>query len=197
QLGGLSDGETLDGRADLYCLGVVLYEMILGVPPFVSETPQGYIAKHLMQEPPPFAKAKPGQSWADGLEPVIFRALEKDRQRRFVDAREFSRALQPFLSASPGTLTKDDVMRLRRGPEATVVQPMPRGVDLPTEITPATAVDERTVERAFQKAWEDGSPAAWRSFIDAHPSSPHAARAHDLLTEASSFELASRAAWVT
>ena len=193
QLGGLAEGEALDGRADLYCLGVVLYEMLLGVPPFASETPQGYIAKHLMQEPPPFAKAKPGLSWADGLEPVIFRALEKDRQRRFVDAREFSRALQPFLSAPRGSLTKDDVIRLRRGPEATIVQAMPRGVDLPTEITPAAKVDERAVERAFQTAWEDGSPAAWRSFIDAYPSSPAAAKAQELLTEATSFELASKA----
>jgi serine/threonine protein kinase len=194
QLGGLSEGEQLDGRTDLYCLGVVLYEMLLGVPPFVSETPQGYIAKHLMQEPPPFATAKPDVAWADGLEAVIFRALEKDRQRRFADAREFSRALRRFLTAEAGTLTKDDVARLSRTADATVAQELPRGADLPTEITPAAPVDERAAERAFQRAWEDGNPAAWQAFLDAHRSSALAAKAQELLTEATSFEAASRSA---
>jgi len=253
QLGGLADGEQLDGRTDLYCLGVVLYEMLLGVPPFVSETPQGYIAKHLMQEPPPFAKSKPGLSWSEGLEPVIFRALEKDRRRRFSDAREFSRAMQAFLGGEAGTLTQDDVVRLRRGPDATLVQaiaqPKPGG-DMPTEITPAATVkdatlekarrfelslvetvrereeagdraavqrlaeahpgstevgkaarealarmrssevDDRQVESSFQSAWEDGSPAAWRAFIEAHRSSPRAAKAQELLDEATAFDSA-------
>ncbi|MCU1347093.1 MAG: hypothetical protein JWO56_123, partial [Acidobacteria bacterium] len=256
QLGGLADGEQLDGRADLYCLGVVLYEMLLGVPPFASETPQGYIAKHLMQEPPPFAKAKPGLRWAEGLEAVIFRTLEKDRRRRFADARELSRALSGFLGAEAGTLTNDDVVRLRRGPDATMIQalaPALRGADMPTEITPASVVrddtlekaqlfelslvesvhereqagdrgavqrlaeahpassavgkaarealtrmrsaeaDDREVERSFQAAWEDGSPAALRGFIEAHRSSPRAAKAQELLNEATAFEGASRA----
>jgi serine/threonine protein kinase len=119
QLGNLEDGEVLDGRADLYALGVVLYEMLLGVSPFVSETPQGYIMKHLTQAPRRFRDAKPDADWSAGLEGVVMRALEKDRRRRFATARDMSAALSPFLSAQAGTLTRTAVSRLRRGPMKT------------------------------------------------------------------------------
>ena len=119
QLGSIEDGEQLDGRADLYALGVVLYEMLLGVPPFASETPQGYIMKHLTQQPRRFREAKPDGDWSASLEAAVLRALEKDRRHRFTDAREMAAALRPFLSAPAGTLTREAVSRLRRGPSAT------------------------------------------------------------------------------
>ncbi|HKR65508.1 MAG TPA: serine/threonine-protein kinase, partial [Thermoanaerobaculia bacterium] len=120
QLGLIDEDEELDGRTDLYSLGVVLYEMLLGVPPFASETPQGYIMKHLTQPPARFAEARPGMPVTGGIEQVVFRALEKDRTRRYRDARELAGALEPFLSARAGTLTRDDVSALRRGPEKTL-----------------------------------------------------------------------------
>jgi len=120
QLGSIEDGEQLDGRADLYGLGVVLYEMLLGVPPFVSETPQGYIMKHLTQPPRRFREAMPNADLPSDLEAVLFRALEKDRRKRFADAREMAAALQPFLIAPAGTLTHDAVNSLRRGPDKTL-----------------------------------------------------------------------------
>jgi serine/threonine protein kinase len=120
QLGSIEDGEQLDGRADLYGLGVVLYEMLLGVPPFVSETPQGYIMKHLTQPPRRFHESAKDGQWPAELEAVIFRVLEKDRRLRYADAREMSKALQPFLTAPGGTLDRDDVNRIRRGPEQTM-----------------------------------------------------------------------------
>jgi serine/threonine protein kinase len=125
QLGMLGDEEQIDGRADLYCLGVVLYEMLAGVAAFASETPQGYIMKHLTQTPPRFAVAKTSVDVPDRMEHVIFRALEKDRRRRYAEAREFAEALGPFLTAPPGTLRRDDISRLRRGPEKTLAQLMP------------------------------------------------------------------------
>jgi serine/threonine protein kinase len=132
QLGMLGEGEQIDGRADLYCLGVVFYEMLAGVAAFSSETPQGYIMKHLTQTPPRFAIAKPNVNVPDRLEHVIFRVLEKDRRRRYADAREFAEALTPFLTAPAGTLHRDDILRLRRGPEKTLVQPLPIAPDEPT-----------------------------------------------------------------
>jgi serine/threonine protein kinase len=136
QLGMLGDDEQIDGRADLYCLGVVVYEMLAGVAAFASETPQGYIMKHLTQTPPRFALAKSNVEVPDRLEHVIFRALEKDRRRRYADAREFADALAPFLKAPAGTLRRDDVSRLRRGPEKTFAQAMPTAQPIKATIGP-------------------------------------------------------------
>lgn len=126
QLGLLADGEQVDGRADLYCLGVVLYEMLLGVPPFASETPHGYIMKHLTQTPRRFSDVKPHLQLPETMEKVVFHALEKDRANRYANAREFASALAPFLAAPAGTLTLADVDRLREVPETTDFQsPIP------------------------------------------------------------------------
>src|SRR5436190_7341307 len=94
QLGDLAAGEQVDNRADLYGLGVVLYEMLLGVPPFASETPQGYIMKHLTQPPRRFREARVDGEWPPALEAVILKSLEKDRRNRYADAREMAAALQ-------------------------------------------------------------------------------------------------------
>lgn len=177
QFGALDDNEQLDGRADLYCLGVVLYEMLLGVPPFVSETPQGYIMKHLTEKPRPFAKAKPGMVWSGGVEDVIFRVLEKDRRRRFGDAREFASALERFTVVPPGTLTRDVVSRLRRGPDQTtpVTREQPRyGSDMPT-------VADMPLETATQRDWKKtlatNTVEAYRDYIAQHPDAPETTEA--------------------
>jgi serine/threonine protein kinase len=164
QLGSIEDGGQLDGRADLYGLGVVLYEMLLGVPPFVSETPQGYIMKHLTQPPRRFHESAKDGDWPAELEAVIFHVLEKDRRHRYADAREMSKALQPFLTAPGGTLDRDDVNRIRRGPEQTL---------------PAISVADTTEAkaRAFElsliddiRAKEaDGDRNALKRLAEAHP----------------------------
>ena len=197
QFGSLDDAEQLDGRADLYCLGVVLYEMLLGVPPFASETPQGYIMKHLTAKPRRFAEAKPGTVWSPAVEEIIFRALEKDRSKRFADAREFSEALQRFVVAPAGHLTRDTVMRLRRGPEKT--EGASRASELPTvadvPIPRMTKLRQRDAdeENAFQRAWESGQSEAWRAFLETYADSPRAERARKLLDETVAFETACNA----
>jgi len=184
QLGDLAAGEQVDHRADLYCLGVVLYEMLLGVPPFISETPHGYIVKHLTQAPRSFAAVTPGLEWPEGLEAVIFRALEKDRRNRYADAREFSAAMQPFLSAPPGSLTKTAVERLRRMPDKTLVEKMPEAA---TEITPAAPTETET-ERDWKKTVAEDSITGYRQYIERHPLAPDTTEAKARLFELSLLE---------
>jgi tRNA A-37 threonylcarbamoyl transferase component Bud32 len=109
QLGELEEGESLDGRADLYSLGVVLYEMLTGVPPFVARTTNGYIIKHLTEPPRTFHEANPDLELPPRLEAVVLRALEKNRENRWASARQFADALAPFASPTKRVFTRVDV----------------------------------------------------------------------------------------
>jgi serine/threonine-protein kinase len=104
-LGMLESGERIDGRADLYSFGIVVYEMLTGAPPFQSDTPHGYLMLHASEKPRPMRDLNPTVPDAPELEKIIFRALEKDRSRRFATAREFADAIEailPSLPESPG-----------------------------------------------------------------------------------------------
>jgi len=83
--------EELDARSDIYSFGVVAYELLTGRVPFHSDTPLGYVRKHLSEEPPPFRAVKPELA-APQLEQVVMKALAKDREARYGSALEFGRA---------------------------------------------------------------------------------------------------------
>jgi serine/threonine-protein kinase len=93
-LGMLDAGERIDGRADLYSFGIVLYEMLTGVPPFQADTPHAYLMLHASEKPRPLRDVNPSMPSSPELEAIIFRALEKDRKKRFATAREMARALE-------------------------------------------------------------------------------------------------------
>ncbi|HEY7954033.1 MAG TPA: serine/threonine-protein kinase [Polyangia bacterium] len=84
-------GRPADERADLYSLGVVLFEMACGRRPFVREDPLDAVRDHMHTPPPKPRGLNPELS--EELESVIFRALEKDPAKRFPSAEAFSAAL--------------------------------------------------------------------------------------------------------
>ena len=88
-------GDTLDGRSDLYSMGVVFYEMLTGAVPFRSETPAGLIFKHVYEPPPPAKGLRP--DLPPFLEEVLDRLLEKDRDQRYASADEVLGDLHEFL----------------------------------------------------------------------------------------------------
>jgi serine/threonine protein kinase len=94
-------GEDVDGRADIYATGVVLYEMVTGQLPFKSSREQALMFAHLQQEVVPPRTHRPNLPWH--LSDVIVRALAKAPGDRYSSAREFSDALGASASSLPAT----------------------------------------------------------------------------------------------
>jgi len=84
----MSEGETLDRRTDLYSLGLVLYEMICGQPPFAGSGPAA-IFQRVSEDPLPLAGRNPGVDVPEVLERVVMRALRREREARYPDAVSF------------------------------------------------------------------------------------------------------------
>ncbi len=85
-------GEELDGRSDLYSLGIVAYAMIAGREPFVDENPAVLALRHLQEEPPDIRQFRPGlpEPWVA----FLARLLAKKPADRFASAREVLAALE-------------------------------------------------------------------------------------------------------
>ncbi|HLV64839.1 MAG TPA: protein kinase [Polyangiaceae bacterium] len=96
-------GEAVDGRADLYALGAMLFEMLAGVRPFVSNTPVGILGQQLSQPPPRFAERIPPGIVPPSVEQLVHRLLARDRDQRFATARAVEEALTALLAPGHGS----------------------------------------------------------------------------------------------
>src|SRR5262245_36431086 len=107
-------GESLDGRADVYSFGCVLYHCLAGAPPYVRESEIAVLQAHL-DDPPP--------SLAPDLDPVFARAMAKDRDERY---------------ATTGALSSDFRAAITGGAPETVAAPGPRPTRAqPTQVLPS------------------------------------------------------------
>jgi serine/threonine protein kinase len=79
-------GQPLDGRADLYALGVMLFEMIAGVRPFAGDSKVSLIGQQLAKVAPKIAERVPGLSVAPEVEHLVHRLLEKEAGKRMRSA---------------------------------------------------------------------------------------------------------------
>jgi serine/threonine-protein kinase len=146
-VGFLPAGERIDGRADIYSLAVVLFEMLIGRPPFEATSPHAYII-HLSRDEYLTSPDLDRITGSAALQTVMARALDRDRNKRFSTAREFSDALAAIEPTLPDESSKtaavfdaDATMRTERTSMGHTVPPVtttkPATV-APVSTTPAT-----------------------------------------------------------
>jgi len=87
-------GDTVDGRGDLYALGVVLFELLVGHLPFIDDTPTRVVLRHLNDPVPDPREASPNRNIPDRLADVTMKALAKKASDRYQLARDMQKALR-------------------------------------------------------------------------------------------------------
>jgi serine/threonine-protein kinase len=95
-------GDALDGRADLYSVGVILFELLVGRVPYAGDSPTKTLLMHLNEAPPDPRNVAPDRAIPAPFAEMTLRALAKKREARFQDAREFGAALEQALGTVEG-----------------------------------------------------------------------------------------------
>jgi serine/threonine protein kinase len=86
-------GAALDERSDVYSLGCVMYELLLGCPPVLGSTPYDCMASHIHEIPRPFAEVNAQHAIPSSLEAIVMKTLEKAPEDRFQSMEEMLQAL--------------------------------------------------------------------------------------------------------
>jgi beta-lactam-binding protein with PASTA domain/predicted Ser/Thr protein kinase len=108
-----AQGHPVDARADLYSIGIVLYELLTGAPPFDADSPVTIALKQVSEDPVPPRQLNPAVPPA--LDAVVLRALRKEPAERFQGADAFVAALESAMAGGyvePIAMADDPVAAL-------------------------------------------------------------------------------------
>lgn len=95
-------GEKLGEQSDLFSLGVILYELVIGHSPYYSDTPLATLWKRLQEKAKPLCEVDP--TIPKAFSDIVEKVLEIEPEKRFVNAKEFAQHLGSWLGVSPSTV---------------------------------------------------------------------------------------------
>ena len=158
-------GKPVDHRADLYSLGVILYEMLTGEVPFGDAALTSVLVRLATEVPPPPSARRPDRRVPPALDAVAMRCLEKDPERRFQSADEFADALERAFAeierqpAMPGASipTVEDTLVRPADPRQFATVPAESG-ERASSCAPARWARHRCMDQVARR----GSPARAR-----------------------------------
>ncbi|MBN8822557.1 serine/threonine-protein kinase [Spirosoma sp.] len=138
----LVQGEAPSAASDIYAMGILLYELLSGKLPFASRTDYALMQAIVQEKPTALRKLNP--QVPKELEAIVHKALDKNPTKRFADAKEFQKALQPYYSQL-AILDPSKLAASTPAPTTDVwnIQPVRQTVLAATKVTPAATESGR------------------------------------------------------
>jgi serine/threonine protein kinase len=141
-----ASGAPVDHRADIYALGIIMYEMFTGRVPFEADTYMGVLTQHMFVNPLPPSQVSPAARELGALEDITLRALEKKPEDRYATMEELAADVDKVVrfSHDRGEISRQvDGVRPRRS------QPAPPPFRMADELEPPTLEEMRVAVDSF------------------------------------------------
>lgn len=150
-----AQGLAVDPRSDLYSLGVVLYELVTGRPPFTGDTPLAIAYKHVQDEPAPPSSLISGLPAS--LEAIIMKLMSKRPDDRYSTAEDLRADLNRFLAGEP-TMAERELVATGAGAAALVAAQEPattvqEATVVGDAVPPATPAEDPAAEEPKKRTW--------------------------------------------
>ncbi|MDD5305781.1 MAG: serine/threonine-protein kinase [Deltaproteobacteria bacterium] len=118
-------GTAMDGRTDIYSMGIIMYELLCGHVPFEADTFMGVLTKHLYEEPIPPRRLLPPVDVPSNVEAVLLKAIAKKPERRYQSMKDFGEDIRSIIDGKTPAIVFD---KMRETATTTVPPPPPSAI---------------------------------------------------------------------